>query len=230
MTTYETYLFKNTACKPNLVSSFNFQKEYILSRHMIIVDQVVVSDEILEEHFACDLSACKGACCVAGEGGAPLESSEIPVLEEIYPRIKPYLAKEGKKVLREKGLFVEESDGSFSTPLIDGKECAYLVYENGIAFCGIEKAWKAGAIDFQKPISCHLYPIRISEKRQIEILQYHRWHICKPGCKNGAKEKILLYRFLKNAIVRKYGEEFYRVLEEIATQKKNSETTGKNKR
>jgi len=188
---------------------------------MIAIGNVFVSEELLEETFACNLNACKGACCISGEGGAPLEYEELDILDKIKKAVAPYLSKEGKKVLKEKGNWTAENyfgEIQYATPLHSYQgPCAYVVIENGIALCGIEKAWRAGAIDFQKPISCHLYPIRVDiMKNGMEVLNYHRWSVCSPACENGKALKMPVYRFLKDAIVRKYGLEFYEALDAIA--------------
>lgn len=181
---------------------------------MIEIRKTLVSDELLEEKFVCDLTACKGACCVLGDTGAPLDEEELDILDGIYEDIKPYLSEEGIKALEAQGTFVIEPDGSYSTPLVDGKECAYTVFdERGTALCGIEKAWKAGAVAWKKPISCELYPIRITALKDHEALNYHRWQVCRPACECGSALNVPVYRFLKNALIRKYGEEYFDELE-----------------
>lgn len=187
---------------------------------MVIVQDILVSDDVLEESFRCNLDACRGACCWEGDFGAPLESAEMDTLHSIYEKLKPFLRKEGIETIEEKGLWVyyEEMNG-FGTPLLPDGACAFLTFdENGIAKCGIEKAWEAGAVDFQKPISCHLYPVRVAKNEELgfEALNYDRWDICSAACVAGKKEKVLLYRFVKNAIVRKYGAAFYEELEAAA--------------
>lgn len=182
---------------------------------MIIIDDKLVSDELLEKRFVCDLHACKGACCVEGDSGAPLEEDELEVLEKIYKKVKPYLRKEGIKAIEEQGTWVKDEDDDCVTPLVNGAECAYVVFdENGITKCGIEQAWLDGKVKFRKPISCQLYPIRISQTRSGDVLNYHEWPICKPACSCGEKLDVKVYRFLKDAIIRKYGEAFYLQLEE----------------
>jgi Protein of unknown function (DUF3109) len=184
---------------------------------MIIVQDKLVSDELVEEHFICDLNACKGACCWEGDYGAPLEETELPVLKAIYEQVKPFLLPEGRAAIEEQGqyVWVEESQG-YATTLVNNGPCAYMTRDAlGIAKCGIEQAWKAGIIDFKKPISCHLYPIRVekNEKVGFEALNYDRWEICSAACTLGKKEKMPVYQFLKEAIIRKYGEDFYEELD-----------------
>ena len=146
---------------------------------LLAVGEILVSKDLIEEAFVCDLTRCKGACCVKGDVGAPLEPEEKEILEEIYPKVAPYLPEKGRRAIADQGTHVRDITGSDSTPLVNGKECAFTVFdEKGIASCGIEKAWEAGEIDFQKPISCHLYPIRVNSFRQFEALNYDRWDIC----------------------------------------------------
>lgn len=184
---------------------------------MIMINDVLVTDEVVEEHFLCNLNACKGACCWEGDFGAPLEKEEMFILEEIYDKVGPFLRPEGRAAIEREGLYtyIEEAK-EYATTLIDGGPCAYMTYDrNGIAQCGIEQAYNAGEIDFRKPVSCHLYPIRIERNPQsgFEVLQYDRWDICSAACNLGAKERLPIYRFVKDALIRKYGEEFYEALE-----------------
>ena len=143
-----------------------------------MIDNTVISDDIADQFFVCELTKCKGACCVEGDVGAPLENDEIAILQEIYPKVKPYLDAKGIAVIEKEGTSVEDIDGEFVTPTINQKECAYAIYdERKILKCGIEQAYLAGKISFQKPISCHLYPIRITKYEQYDALNYDRWHI-----------------------------------------------------
>ncbi len=179
---------------------------------MIQIGKSIVSSDIAEKYFACDLSKCKGACCIEGDAGAPLSAEEALTLEEIYPQVKPYLSKKGISEIEKQGTSLEDEDGDFTTPTIKGRECVYAIYDNEVLKCGIEKAWKEGAVSFQKPISCHLYPIRITQYDEFEALNYERWHICNPACKNGEKHQVPLYRFLEGALTRKYGNDWYKQL------------------
>jgi len=187
---------------------------------MIIIQDKLVSDELVEEHFICDLNACKGACCWEGDYGAPLDAEELPILKDIYELVKPWLLPEGIAALEAQGpyVWVEESQG-YATTLLNNGPCAYMTRDAlGIAKCGIEQAWKAGATDFQKPVSCHLYPIRVEKNEAVgfEALNYDRWDICSAACTLGKKEKLPVYQFLKAAIVRKYGADFYEELDGAA--------------
>lgn len=184
---------------------------------MLQIGKSLVSDDILEKHFVCDLQACKGACCVEGQAGAPLEEEELQVLDELFPKMKPFLRKEGIAAIETQGTYVKGSDGDWETPLIKKQECAYVVYDaSGIAQCGIEKAHHAGAIDWQKPISCHLYPVRIKEYTELTAVNYHKWEICDPACKLGASLQVPIYKFVREALIRKFGESWYSELEALA--------------
>lgn len=187
---------------------------------MIIVQDKLVSDELVEEQFICNLSACKGACCWEGDSGAPLEDAELPILDSIFDRVKPFLSPAGIRAIEQQGKYVwfDEAE-EYGTPLVDNGPCAYMTLDaGGTAQCGIEAAYRAGAIDFQKPISCHLYPIRVEKNEELgfEALNYHQWDICSAACELGRKEKMPVYRFLREAIVRKYGQEFYEELDGAA--------------
>lgn len=177
---------------------------------MIQVGEILVSDDIRDREFVCNLEKCKGACCVEGDFGAPLENDELEILRQVYPKVKPYLSAEGVRAIERQGTHVLDEDGDFSTPTIGGRECAYAIYDNaGILKCGIEQAYLDGKISFKKPISCHLYPIRITKKKKLEALNYDKWKICSPACALGKELKVPLYKFLKEALVRKYGQPWY---------------------
>ena len=181
---------------------------------MIELDGTLISDEIFEKKFVCDLNACKGACCIEGESGAPLDEDELDILESIQDKIKPFMREEGIEAVEEQGAFVLDWDGEYTTPLVDGKECAYVQFdEQGIAKCAIEAAYRAGEILWKKPISCHLYPIRISKLKDYDALNYHHWPICAPACDCGSKLDVRVFRFLKEPLIRKYGEQWYSELE-----------------
>ncbi|MEM8583794.1 MAG: DUF3109 family protein [Bacteroidota bacterium] len=183
---------------------------------MIVVQNVLVSDELIEEHFACDLNACKGACCWEGDYGAPLDREELDILEDIYPVVSEYLSRESRDVIEEKGLYTWTPDNKgYATPLMPDEACAYLTYDQlGRAWCGIERAYRDGKIDWPKPISCHLYPIRVKKNEEVgfEAINYDRWSICAAACTKGEKEKVRLYEFAHAALVRKYGEDWYEEL------------------
>jgi len=180
---------------------------------LLSIHNKIVSEDLLEESFVCDLHACKGACCVEGDTGAPLDESELKIMDEIYEDVKPYLMPEGILELQKHRYVWEDEDQKWKTPLIQGGPCAWVNYDNGVAVCGIEKAYLDGKVDFKKPVSCHLYPVRITQYKNFEAVNYERWNICKAACKNGNKLKVPVFRFVKEALIRKYGEEFYNVLE-----------------
>lgn len=183
---------------------------------MIEIDNKVVSSEILEQRFCCNLPRCLGKCCVHGDSGAPLTPNEALTLEQILDKVKPYMTPQGIATVQEQGVALTDSDGDLVTPLIDGKECAFTVFENGIATCAIEKAWNNGIVDFRKPISCHLYPIRVKEYSTFTAINYHQWDVCAPALELGEQIDLPVYRFLKDAIIRAYGKEFYDQLEDAA--------------
>lgn len=186
---------------------------------MIQIDDQLISLEVIEEAFVCDLNACKGACCVEGDAGAPLTDDEVAILEKEYPNFSSFLREEGKEAVVQQGTSVRDSDGEWVTPLRDGKECAFTVFDaKGTAMCGIELAWKEGKTSFRKPISCHLYPIRTKQYKDFEAINYERWQICSPACSLGASLKVPVFKFTKDALIRKYGEQWYAALEDAAEE------------
>jgi hypothetical protein len=188
---------------------------------MIIVDEAYLSDDLLNVCFSCDLSACKGACCVEGDEGAPLTEEEISLLEDEIDYIKPYMNTEGIAVIEELGVFDYGSSGEYVTPLVNHRECAFVVFENEIALCAIEKAYRDGKTKFVKPVSCHLYPIRIKTYATFDAVNYHKWEICGDALKKGKKEKNPLYVELKEPLIRKYGKDWYKnLLLELKNDKK----------
>lgn len=190
---------------------------------MTIIDHVVVSSDVEQEAFVCDLTQCKGACCVAGDLGAPLTEDELDKIDEVIEIVKPYLSAQAIEVLENEGGYIYDEEGDFSTTTIKGKECAFVYYDaQGIVKCSIEKAWKDGKTDFRKPISCHLYPIRVQHLEQFEALNYDRWSICSAACTLGEKLKIKVYQFLKEPLIRKYGEAWYHRLDQAIKNKEKS--------
>ncbi len=186
---------------------------------MIQIDDQIISLEVLREEFICNLSACKGACCIHGDSGAPLEKQEMAIINEEYSNIRPYLRKEGIEAIETQGTSVKDKDGDWVTPLRDGEECAFTVFEkDGTAKCGIELAWQDGATSFRKPISCHLYPIRTKKYPTFEAVNYERWAICSDACTLGKELKVPIYKFLKEPLIRKYGSEWYCVLESAVSK------------
>ncbi|WP_296622487.1 DUF3109 family protein [Marivirga sp.] len=190
---------------------------------MILVGNAVITDDIKDKNFVCNIEKCKGACCVEGDLGAPLTDEELPIMKEIYPKVKPYLSAEGIKAIEEQGEYIEDWEGDYSTTTINEKECAYAVYdEKNILKCGIEQAHNDGKIDFLKPISCHLYPVRITKYDEYDALNYDRWEICDPACDFGEKLGVPLYKFLKDALIRNYSKEWYEdLVNEIESENQN---------
>ena len=185
----------------------------IFSPIMMVIDHTIVSDDVKKAYFVCDLNKCKGACCVEGDLGAPLTQDELSIMEDIYPHVAPYLSTEGNQAISEQGTYIKDHEGDFSTPTIKGKECAYAIYDQkGILKCGIEKAYEEGKIDFQKPISCHLYPLRITSYQDYDAINYDQWKICNPACELGKSTKTPLYEFLKAPLIRKYGKAWFQAL------------------
>jgi hypothetical protein len=183
---------------------------------MLLIQNTLVSLDIFEQRFVCDLGKCRGHCCVEGVAGAPLDNFEKPILEEVVPKVKSFMRPEGLKAIEEQGVTTTDTDGDFVTPLVHYEECAYAVFENGIAKCAIENAYFKNVVDFRKPISCHLYPIRISYVNGMEALNYHEWEICRPAVNKGKVEGVPVYKFVKDALIRRYGEAWYNELEEAA--------------
>jgi hypothetical protein len=185
---------------------------------MIAIDQTLISQDLLEKKFVCDLNACKGACCVAGDSGAPLDKDELPILDEIFEKVKPFMTAGGIRAVEKHGTYVIDDDGDYTTTLVSEKaECAFVYFdETKTAKCAIEKAHAAGIIDWKKPISCHLYPVRITKYRKYDAVNYHEWQVCKPACDCGSKLGVPVYKFLKEPLIRKYGKEWYKELERSA--------------
>lgn len=179
---------------------------------MIVIDHCLVTDELSDVCFVCDLEKCKGACCVEGDAGAPLTEEEISILEDAFIYVKPYMTEQGIREVEQNGVFDYDMVGNYATALVNGCECAFTNFTDGVAWCAIEKAWSEGKISFQKPISCHLYPIRLSSLRSGDAINYHKWNICKPALKKGKVLNVPLYKFLKEPLVRKYGEVWYQQL------------------
>jgi hypothetical protein len=177
---------------------------------MIRIDNTLLSEDIFEKRFVCDLNACKGACCVEGSSGAPLDEDELDILDAIYDKVKPYMRPEGIEAVESQGTYIKDIDGEFVTPLVNEAECAYVWFdENGIAKCAIEKAYRQGDISFAKPISCHLYPIRLVKLSEYIALNYHKWEICAPACTCGEALNVRVLHFLKEPLLRKFGKEWY---------------------
>ncbi|TRX61891.1 DUF3109 family protein [Fulvivirga sp. M361] len=183
---------------------------------MIEFGKTIISDDIKDNFFVCNLEKCKGACCVEGDLGAPLEEDELDVLKQAYEKIKPFLSEEGIRAIEQQGPYILDEEGEYSTPTIGGKECAYAIYDKeGILKCGIEQAYNEKQTDFKKPISCHLYPIRITKYDEFDALNYDQWDICDAACHLGASLNVPVYNFLKEPLIRKYGKSWYNDLVDL---------------
>jgi hypothetical protein len=183
---------------------------------MFQLGKTIVSEEILERDFVCNLSACKGNCCIDGDAGAPLSAEETKIMEEIYPKVKPYLRPEGIAAIEAQGTWVNGEDGDFETTLIEGKDCAYVIFDGATALCGIEQAYNEGIVSWKKPVSCHLYPIRVKDFSEFTAVNYDKWDICNDACTLGKELQVPVYKFVKEALVRRFGEDWYLELEKVA--------------
>lgn len=188
----------------------------VIQEKLIQIGNAIVSLDVIEKQFVCDLASCRGECCLYGDSGAPLEPEEESILEKIYDEIKPFLRPDGVKAIEQLGTSMIDPDGDLVTPLIMNRECAYTLVENGIYKCAIERAFLKKKIMFRKPASCHLFPIKIKNHSEFESVNYEQWEICKPARVRGEKMGIPVYRFLKDSLIRKYGKKWYGELESIA--------------
>jgi len=187
---------------------------------MFQLGKTIVSEDILGKDFVCNLTACKGACCVDGDAGAPLSLEETLILEAIYPKVKPFLRKQGIAAIESQGTWVVGTDGEHETPLVDNKDCAYVMYDGATALCGIEQAYNQGEVEWKKPVSCHLYPIRVKDFTEFAAVNYDKWDICDPACSLGKELEVPVYKFVKEALVRRFGEDWYTELEKVAEELK----------
>ncbi len=187
---------------------------------MILIDNIFVEESIFKTSFSCNLLKCRGACCVEGESGAPLNEEELELLEKVYPKVKKYLPTQNQRVLDKHGIYVKDEDGDWTTTLLyKNGPCAFAVLRDNVAYCSIEQAFKDKKINWQKPISCHLYPIRVQYKNGFIYLRYHEWNICS----SALRSKTPMFHFLKDALIRAIGERFYLQLEEIYTLRYSKE-------
>lgn len=186
---------------------------------MLIVGDCIVSEAVAQRRFCCDLAQCKGICCVEGDCGAPLDEDEIPILERILPHVQPYMTPEGLDVVHREGVSALDNAGEPCTPLVNNRECAYVAWgEDGTAFCAIEQAFRDGKIDWMKPISCHLYPIRCDNYGEFTSVNYHEWDVCRCAVVKGQTCGQPLYRYLKEPLIRKFGQAWYDELVEQIDQ------------
>lgn len=191
---------------------------------MFDIEGYLVSDDVLSVKFCCDIAACKGICCVEGNAGAPLDEDELEIIEKEYPNYRQFMTGEGVAAIEEQGFYVIDDDGDFTTPLVDDAQCAYAFSEDGVTMCAMERAYIKGLTPFIKPISCHLYPIRLTTFSNGSIgLNYHRWAVCSSAIAKGRELGLPMYKMLKTPIIRKFGESFYAALE-LAESYINAET------
>lgn len=189
---------------------------------MVQIDDTIISLDVFDAKFICDLDKCKGECCVEGESGAPLEEDEVAMLEAVLPIVWNDLSEEAKEVIKAQGVAYEDVDGDMVTSIVNGKDCVFTCYDGtGMCKCAIEKAYREGKVDFYKPISCHLYPIRLEKYREFTAVNYHRWSVCKAAEILGQKEGLPVYKFLKEPLIRKFGSEWYEQLKICADELKN---------
>ena len=203
----------NIGCHHNVMVAFLF---FLI---MVEIDGKIISLDIFSRRFLCDLQNCKGICCVEGDSGAPLEKKETEILDRIYPQIKHLLAEKSREEVERQGKWVVDEDCDFVTPIINGEECVYAIHRDGVGWtCAIEEAYNQGIVDFKKPISCHLYPIRVRHYRKCDALNFHEWSVCSCALKLGKEKDVPVYKFLKEPLVRAYGESFFEELEKVAVE------------
>jgi len=188
---------------------------------MIQIGNTLISLDVIEKEFVCDVSKCIGICCVEGDSGAPISDEEIEIVTKHFDTILSFLSPKNKAVLIKNGPFYIDREGEKVTTLVNNAECAYVIFENGIYSCAIERAWEKGLVPIPKPISCHMYPIRTRKYSEFEAVNYDTWHICKDAVCKGKQKKVKVYEFLKSSLIRNYGEDWYNELDAIAHQWKN---------
>lgn len=202
-------------------SPFLFFNSQIYEEKVIQIDDVVVSLDVLREKFFCDLSACKGECCIEGDAGAPLEQEEVAEIEEVLPTIWEELAPEARAVIEHQGVAYIDEEGDLVTSIVYGKDCVFTCYgEDGTCYCALEKAYRNGKSKFYKPVSCHLYPIRVGDYGPYKAVNYHRWNVCKAAVVLGKAKDMSVYRFLREPLIRKFGEVWYAELEKAVEELK----------
>ena len=189
---------------------------------MLQIDDTIISLELLDEHFVCDLGSCKGICCIEGDDGAPLEDAEVKIIEELLPVIWDDLTETSKAVIRKQGVSYIDDDGEPVTSIVNGAECVFTYTDEiGVCKCAIEKAYRDGKTDFYKPISCHLYPVRLQKYDEFTAVNYHRWNVCNCARTLGGKSGTPIYRFLREPLIRRFGAAWYEQLEIADAELKN---------
>tara|TARA_B100000780_G_C21114093_1_gene450532 strand:- start:1223 stop:1807 length:585 start_codon:yes stop_codon:yes gene_type:complete len=183
---------------------------------MVEIEDKIISDELFEKKFVCDLQKCKGGCCVEGDSGAPLNSNEIKDITKNLSTIKSEMSPKGLNAIKKNNFHYIDSDGDKVTKLVDGKECVFVIFDkNNIAKCSIESAYRKKKINFNKPISCHLYPVRVVKYDSFTAVNVDSWHVCKPACECGIELNVPVFKFLKDAIVRSWGLDFFSKLDSV---------------
>lgn len=191
----------------------------ITTEYMLQIQDTVVSLDLLERFFCCDIERCKGQCCIDGDAGAPITEAERARLEEVLPVIKDDLLPAARRVIDEQGVAYVDEEGDLVTSIVDGGNCVFTCYDdNGVCLCAIEKAWREGRVDWMKPESCHLYPVRLTEYPTFTAVNYHRWKICKCAEVLGRSKGLRVYEFLKGPLVRRFGPEWYEELDLTARE------------
>jgi hypothetical protein len=185
---------------------------------LIELGDKIISTQIFDKKFVCDLNSCKGACCVEGDAGAPLTWEEVEIIRENLEKIKPFMRQEGIEIIAKSDVFYLDEEDQPVTSLVNQKECVFVQFENGIAKCSIEQAHKEGSLSFKKPISCHLYPIRLKKFNEYTAMNYEEWDVCKPACNCGEQLNVPVFKFLKEPLIRAFGEEFYSELEQVSKE------------
>lgn len=189
---------------------------------MLKIDDTIISLDLLDELFVCDLATCKGSCCIEGDDGAPLEEAEVKIIQKILPLIWADLTESSKKVIEKQGISYIDDDNEPVTSLVNRDECVFTYTdENGQCKCAIEKAYREGKTDFYKPISCHLYPVRLQKYNEYTAVNYHRWNVCDCARKLGSKLDVPVYQFLKEPLIRKFGKDWFEQLEIADRELKN---------
>ena len=181
---------------------------------IVQIGDILVSEDVILEYFACDYPVCKGKCCIVGDSGAPLKEEELDPIEANYDVFSPLMRAEGRQAMEEKGFFEIDRDGDLVTPLVPGsEECAFCLFEGENCFCSMERQFFAGKSSFRKPISCQLYPVRVVELGGGRFgLNLHRWDICACAFEKGKREGIRAYQFLKDPLTEAFGADFYAAL------------------
>ncbi|MGC3979443.1 MAG: DUF3109 family protein [Paludibacteraceae bacterium] len=181
---------------------------------MLQIDDTIISLELFEQRFVCDLASCKGICCIEGDSGAPLEDDEIEVLENLLPLIWDDLSDVSKQLIKKQGVYYIDEDGEPVTSIVNGRECVFtFIDENGVCKCAIEKAHREGKTDFYKPISCHLYPVRLQKYNEFTAVNVHCWSVCECARTHGVTLDVSVYKFLKDPLIRRFGKEWFEQLE-----------------